>query len=169
LEARYENLNEAVAPVRLGFSERMKKSKKANEIMKYKPHIFLFPCIFLWLLDVILTLTGQSREYWAGNFSEAKELNPLFLLFLSNDPGIFLVAAVAYILLLVSILFLVPLRIAIMTAYIASIAHLIGAASWMLQMNLRMAGIILTILLVIFVKIVLDKEWQKFKKACSYM
>ncbi len=137
--------------------------------MKYKPHIFLFPCIFLWLLDVILTLAGQSREYWAGNFSEAKELNPLFHWFLSNGPDVFLIASIAYILLLVVILFLVPLRIAIITSYIASIAHLIGAAGWMLQMNIRMAGIILTILLFIFVKIVLDKEWQRFKKACSYM
>jgi hypothetical protein len=137
--------------------------------MKYKPHIFLFPCISLWLLDVILTLVGQSSEYWAGNFSDARELNPLFYWFLSNGPDVFLVAAIAYILLLVVILLLVPLKIAIITAYIVSIAHLIGAAGWMLQMNLRMAGIVLTILLFIFAKIVLDKEWQKFKKACSYM
>lgn len=137
--------------------------------MKHKPHTFLLPCIFLWLLDVILTLVGQSSEYWAGNFSEAKELNPLFHWFLSNGPGIFLVAAIAYILLLVVIFFLVPLRVGIITAYIVSIAHLIGAAGWMLQMNLRMVGIILTILLVISVKIVLDKEWQRFQKACSYM
>jgi len=136
--------------------------------MKYKTHIFLFPCILLWLLDVILTLAGQSSKYWAGNFSGAKELNPLFLWFLSNGPDIFLVVTIAYILLLVTLIFLVPLRIAIITAYIASIAHLIGAAGWLLQMNLRMAGIILTILLVISVKIVLDKEWQKFKKACFY-
>ena len=137
--------------------------------MKYKPHIFLIPCIFLWLLDVILTLAGQSWEYWAGNFSDAKELNPLFLWFLSNGPDVFLVATVAYIFLLVVILLLVPFRIAIMTAYIASIAHLIGAASWMLQINCRIIGIILSILLFISVKIVLDKEWQKFKKVYSYM
>ena len=137
--------------------------------MKNKPNIFLIPCIFLWLLDVILTLACQSREYWAGNFSEAKELNPLFHWFLSNGPDVFLVATVAYILLLVAIIFLIPLRISIITAYIASIAHLIGAAGWMLQMNGRAVGILLTILLFISVKIVLDREWQKFRKVYSYM
>lgn len=136
--------------------------------MKYKPHIFLIPCIFLWLLDVILTLAGQSCRYWTGNFSDAKELNPLFLCFLSNGPYIFLVATIAYILLLVAILFLVPLRIATITAYIASIAHLIGTASWILQINCRIIGIILSILLFISIKFVLDKEWQNFKKVYSY-
>jgi hypothetical protein len=137
--------------------------------MKCRQNIFLIPCIFLWLLDVILTLAGQSREYWAGNFSEAKELNPLFHWFLSNGPDVFLVATVAYILLLVAIIFLIQLRIALMTAYIASIAHLIGVASWMLQMNGRIVGILLTILLFISVKIILDREWEKVRKTCSYM
>lgn len=137
--------------------------------MKLKAPTFLIPCLFLWLFDLIATLVGQSPGYWAGNFSEAKELNPIFFWFLSKGPDVFIVATVAYIFLLVVILFLIPLRIAIITAYIASIAHVIGVASWMLQMNLRMVGIILSILLVISVKIVLDKEWQKFRKACSYM
>jgi hypothetical protein len=137
--------------------------------MKFKPPIFLVPCLFLWLFDLIAILVGQSAGYWAGNFSAAKELNPIFFWFLRKGPDVFIIATAAYIFLLVVILFLVPLRIAIITAYIASIAHLIGVASWMLQMNFRMVGIILSILLVISVKIVLDKEWQKFRKACSYM
>jgi hypothetical protein len=144
-------------------------SEKVNEIMKYKPPTFLIPCLFLWLLDLIATLLGQSSDYWVGNFSAAKELNPLFLYFISKGPAIFLVASVTYILLLVIILFLIPLRIAILTAFIASIVHLIGATSWMLQINCRMIGIILSIFIFISVKIVLDKEWHKFKKAYSYM
>ena len=144
-------------------------SEKVNEIMKFKAPTFIIPCLFLWLFDLIATLLGQSSEYWAGNFSEATELNPLFLYFISKGPAIFLVASFAYILFLVIILFLIPLRIAILTAFIASIVHLIGATSWMLQINCKMIGIILSILLFIFAKTVLDKEWQKFKKAYSYM
>lgn len=137
--------------------------------MKLKAPTFLIPCIFLWLFDVIVTLIGQSGVYWAGNYSEAKELNPLFFWFLSKGPDVFIIATVAYIFLLIVLLFLVPLRIALITAYIASIAHMIGVTGWMLQMNVRMVGIILTTLLVISVKIVLDKEWQRFRKACSYI
>lgn len=137
--------------------------------MKLKAPTFLVPCLFLWLFDVIATLAGQSGGYWAGDFTEAKELNPLFLWFLSKGPEVFIVATVAYIFLLVIILFLSPSRIAIMTTYIASIVHMIGVASWMLQMNGRMAGIILTILLFISVRIVLDREWRKFRKAHLYI
>ncbi|MHC4084519.1 MAG: hypothetical protein ACYSWZ_03185 [Planctomycetota bacterium] len=137
--------------------------------MKYKAPTFLIPCLFLWLFDVATTLAGQSAGYWAGNFSGAKELNPLFFWFLSKGPDVFIVATVVYIFILVVILFLVPLRIAIMTAYIASIVHMVGVAGWMLQMKGRMVGIILTILLFISVKIVLDKEWQRFMKAYSYI
>ena len=137
--------------------------------MKLKAPIFLIPCLFLWLLDVIVTLIGQSGGYWAGDFAEAKELNPLFFWFLSKGPEVFVVATVAYIFILIVILFLIPSRIAIMTTYIASIVHMVGVASWMLQMNSRMAGIILVILLLISVKIVLDREWHKFRKAHSYI
>ena len=137
--------------------------------MKFRAPLFLVPCLLLWLFDVIVTLVGQSAWYWAGDFSEAKELNPLFFWFLSKGPEVFIIATVAYIFLLVVILFLVPLRIGIMTTYIASIVHMVGVAGWMLQMNVRIVGLILTILLFIFVKIVLDREWQKFRKAHSYI
>lgn len=159
-----------MAPVRLTLCVKdIKICKKATEIMKFKVPTFLIPCLFLWLFDVILTLVGQSSEYWAGNLSEAKELNPLFLLFLSKGPDIFLVATATYILILVVILFIIPLRISILTAFIFSIAHLIGVTGWILQINGRMVGIILSILIFISVKIALDKEWHKFKKAYSYM
>ena len=56
----------------------------------------LLPTWLFLALDVTLTLTGQPKEYWAGDFATAIEVNPAALPILAFHPGLFAGLAVCW-------------------------------------------------------------------------
>jgi hypothetical protein len=44
------------------------------------------PCVLFSCLDATLTLLGQSRGYWAGNYRDVKEEMPAFCELLRYHP-----------------------------------------------------------------------------------
>jgi hypothetical protein len=90
----------------------------------------------LVLLDGVLTLQGQPSRYWAGDFALRRELNPVIDLLLAWHPGAFLLAWAAWSLLIVSLIFFSPVRIAFLVALVGTIGHVCGAASWLVESNI---------------------------------
>ena len=43
--------------------------------------------VSLCLLDMAMTLCGQSSHYWNGEFRDVTEASPVFAYFLSIHPG----------------------------------------------------------------------------------
>ena len=102
----------------------------------------------LVLLDGALTLHGQPMQYWAGEFSLRQELNPVVDLLLAWHPGAFLLAWATWSLLIVSVMFFSPARIAFLVSLVCTIGHVCGAASWIVESDtggwLVAVGLVLT-------------------------
>jgi len=91
----------------------------------------LLPPIAMCLLDNGITLYGQSNAYWNGNYADVNELSPSFAHFLSIHPLAFLGAVLLWIVIFSTLILLLPEKLALMLMVAIVIAHMAGAASWL--------------------------------------
>jgi hypothetical protein len=90
------------------------------------------PAVALCALDLGLTLPGQPGAYWDGDRAAAVERNPLAAVFLRHHPASFVVSVLAWAGAFTLALSLLPLRLALVTAFAVALGHAVGGASWMI-------------------------------------
>ncbi len=114
----------------------------------------LIPALWASLFDTIITIKGQSEEYWNGNLNMANERNPIGNFMMKNHvSGIFIISILW--LILIGILgYYIPKKYSRIFLLFALIAHSFGASSW-LSMNYGFWTAILFILFnaILFYKI----------------
>ena len=58
------------------------------------PRVYLIvPALAAFVIDVALTLWGQPREYWNGDYGVAQEMAPVGFALLAHHPLAFVLAA----------------------------------------------------------------------------
>jgi hypothetical protein len=91
----------------------------------------LLPVVALCAIDVALTLAGQSREYWAGQYEFADEFNPVARPALSAGPMAFVALAACGLGFSAMIVLRGPPRAATWIAGGVALGHAIGGAGWL--------------------------------------
>ncbi len=89
------------------------------------------PPLLAYWADVTLTLLGQPGAYWQGQFSFAMESNPLGRWLLVRGPWLFVGAASCWAVVFVAILVVWKHRLAVVMAFVLTVGHALGAASWL--------------------------------------
>jgi hypothetical protein len=103
--------------------------------MRKSGRLWLFtPLALAGLIDIVLTLVGQSPEYWAGDYSMTQEGNPFAEPLLAWNPWLFASAGILWLSALGTMVYLWKHRIAFIIAMIAFAGHTFGGAAWMLYL-----------------------------------
>lgn len=93
-----------------------------------KPKLYFVAVVLLpSLLDGIVTLLGQSHEYWS-NYSKINEAAPIT--FLTYGPWIFLLSVLLYTLVLAAIIYKLPKWWSIGAGLFFFMSHSSGFESW---------------------------------------
>jgi hypothetical protein len=85
-------------------------------------------------IDITLTLLGQSHAYWAGDYSKAREGNPLAEPLLTWNPWAFAAITTAWIVALIVLLHFWKHRFAEWVAIVAFAGHTFGGAAWIMNL-----------------------------------
>lgn len=102
--------------------------------MTFHQRLWLFlPPVVLCVVDAALTLRGQPREYWSGDFSHALEFNPLGHVLLAHHPLTFAIGVAIYLTFFLMLVQLLSARLAIFTTFALSVGHAIGGAGWLVR------------------------------------
>src|SRR5882757_1338277 len=102
--------------------------------MAYFRRRFLGFCllpILLTALDYGLTLAGQPKEYWAGDYGRAHEMDPILHTLLVYHPLAFVAVNAALTLVLVGLILLTPRIVATIFSIMTSLVHWAGASTWL--------------------------------------
>jgi len=91
------------------------------------------PPSLLYLLDVAITLAGQEPAYWRGGTTAVYEANPLAYRLLMLHPVVFVGTAVAWWVIFAALICKLRKEFAVVLAFVLSVGHATGAASWLLQ------------------------------------
>lgn len=94
--------------------------------------LFLPPLLFC-LLDWTLTLLGQPPDYWAGKYSDVREVSPTFHSLLTCHPLAFLLGVLVWIGVIFCLTALLPDTLALSASMAATFGHAGGASSWLAQ------------------------------------
>jgi rhodanese-related sulfurtransferase len=89
--------------------------------------------VLMCAVDASVTLLGQAATYWAGEYSAAKEANPLGLVLLWWHPAAFAAGAMLSVALYVLLIERLSQHLAKVAAFLALSLHSLGAASWFVQ------------------------------------
>src|SRR5215470_9031853 len=89
------------------------------------------PPVVMCALDFVLTMHGQSAEYWAGNYAKVNEWSPSFCYYLTLHPVVFVAAGLLWIALFSAIILVAPERLAMTTSVAIVIGHMWGATTWL--------------------------------------
>ncbi|MFN7334154.1 MAG: hypothetical protein ACK5TC_03750, partial [bacterium] len=73
------------------------EAAKAIPISKRMTKRSVIVPVSLCLLDIVLTLCGQSSAYWDGEFRDVTEASPAFATYLAIHPVVFVVAGLMWI------------------------------------------------------------------------
>ena len=84
-------------------------------------------------LDGWVTLHGQPQDYWSGNHSHVIEGTPLFRILLTHGPWAYIAGLAGWILAFVGVILLAPATLALAVAIGFTLAHAIGAYSWLVD------------------------------------
>lgn len=87
--------------------------------------------IVLCLLDIGLTLYGQSDAYWDRNFRSVNEMSPSFAGFLAIHPLVFVAAVILWIAIFSALILVLPEKLALTLVVAIVIGHMAGAATWL--------------------------------------
>ena len=90
------------------------------------------PPVMFAALDGALTLTGQSAEYWAGNYGRVNELSPTFNHLLSYHPLAFAAGVLTWMLVFCGMILLMPQTLALTTSIAVTVGHSLGSMTWLL-------------------------------------
>ena len=90
----------------------------------------LIPALWASLFDAIITIKGQSEEYWDGNLNMVNEANPIGNFMMKQHvSGIFVICGLW--LILIGILgYYLPKKIARVFLLFVLMAHSWGASTW---------------------------------------
>jgi hypothetical protein len=89
------------------------------------------PPILACCLDFIVTVIGQSPDYWTGDLSAANEANPVGAAFMSyHVSGLFVLTAL-WLALIFGLSYIVPAKFYKFFTLAVVMGHTVGAASWM--------------------------------------
>ena len=90
----------------------------------------LIPALWASLFDTVITIAGQSKEYWNGNLNMANEGNPIGnFMMKSHVSGIFIVCGLW--LILIGVLgYYLPRKISRIFLLFVLMAHSWGASTW---------------------------------------
>ena len=89
------------------------------------------PPLVLAAVDAALTLTGQSAEYWGGEFSRVNEGSPTFNQLLQVHPAAFVAGCLVWYLVFAVGILLLPRTLALVASLAITTGHTAGAASWL--------------------------------------
>lgn len=89
------------------------------------------PPLLIGILDGSITLLGQSKEYWAGNYSLAQEGNPTFYGMMIISPWAAVALFAIWIGLFVGLILLLPDTLALIVSIAVTFSHAVGAATWL--------------------------------------
>ena len=89
------------------------------------------PAFLLCLADQVVTLLGQPKEYWAGDYGQAREGAPHGLWLLTGHPAWYMTAAAFYLLLIVVVIVWLPRFPARIASAGFVIGHTWGTSFWM--------------------------------------
>ena len=128
--------------------------------MTFHQRLWLFlPPVVLCVVDAALTLRGQPREYWSGDFSQALEFNPLGHVLLAHHPLTFAIGVAVYLAFFLMLVQLLSARLAIFIAFALSIGHAIGGAGWLMREGV--VGCLLALGLIVAAERLVGLSWQR--------
>jgi hypothetical protein len=88
--------------------------------------------ILLTCLDDGLTLSQQSREYWAGDYSKAHEGNPWYYHLLAEHPVAFIAWESASLLVFTGMILMLPQTLALTISIAFTLGYTVGTSTWLL-------------------------------------
>jgi hypothetical protein len=91
--------------------------------------------ILACVLDVSLTLQGQSEEYWRGHYDQVHEWTPPARLLLEFHPLAFLAGILAWIAGFSVFILFSPRRWSLDGCLLFTFGHTLGACSWLRHME----------------------------------
>jgi hypothetical protein len=110
----------------------------------------------MFLLDLVLTLWGQPASYWEGG--EPNEGNLLAWWLLRAGPGVFVVVALAWLLVFTVVLCVWRHSWARVAAFLLTLSHGVGAGTWLWRLG--WGGMLATVALLVFAERVLTWSWD---------
>lgn len=106
------------------------------------PRVYLIvPALAAFVIDVALTLWGQPREYWNGDYGVAQEMAPVGFALLAHHPLAFVLAAAGYAILFSLAIRFLPGWLALWLSLGYLVAHSSGANSWLLYVDVRLEAL----------------------------
>jgi hypothetical protein len=91
--------------------------------------------VLLAALDGCVTLHGQSKEYWAGNYSQVIEGTPLFRILLTHGPAAYVAGLAGWVLAFAGMILLAPETLALAVTIAFTLGHAVGAYSWLVDVR----------------------------------
>ena len=113
----------------------------------------------MYAADVVLTLSGQSSVYWLGHYGEAHEVNPVAYWLLARNPWLFVLVALLWLAMYSAAMTFPPRGVARGLSLFVTVAHAIGAASWLIPFGI--GGWVATIAMLIAAERLLTWSWRK--------
>jgi hypothetical protein len=89
------------------------------------------------MVDCCVTLVGQAKEYWAGNYAQAKEGDPICRYLLGHHPLAFVAGNLVIALVLIGLLLLTPRIVAAVFSVTASLGRWGAVSSWFIMDGYR--------------------------------
>ena len=116
----------------------MKQKAYNEDVIKIKNNPLFFAFFFPVLMDGIVTVIGQGKDYWT-NFSVASDASPAYY-FLLASPWLFILGSILWFVLWYWLFKRLkePLNLFLMFLFIAG--HSWGSGSWIMKM-LKQAGV----------------------------
>lgn len=96
--------------------------------------------VSLCLLDIVLTLCGQSNAYWDGEFQDVIEASPAFAGYLAIHPGIFVAAGFVWIGTFTALVSTLPAKLGRIVFIAVSIGHAVGCLAWLVRIARENTG-----------------------------
>jgi hypothetical protein len=93
------------------------------------------PPLFSFNLDVTLTMTGQSADYWQGNYRDVLEWNPVTYQLLAWHPLVALSAGLLWAIVFSAIIIWWRHPLARVLAFGLTFGHALGSCSWLWRLG----------------------------------
>lgn len=94
--------------------------------------IIILPAFFAALLDILITIYFQPKEYWNGSLKYHNEANPIGSFAMSESIyGLFIISAIWLIIILILGIFIPYKWISYVSLFIL-ISHTLGGCSWIM-------------------------------------
>jgi hypothetical protein len=90
------------------------------------------PPLIFCAFDGLITLGGQSADYWAGNYSAVNEVSPTFNALLRLHPAAYMAGVLVWVAVFVGLILLLPDTLALIVSIAVTFGHTVGAATWLL-------------------------------------